>query len=154
MRRSHGLLALFLALPLLAALAEANPQGNLEALKDRARTAKPADATFANSKVVRQEVEIADQYFKDGDGDKAQAAVDEAVHYAELAGSAATRSSKHLKEAEILLREAGRRLEEIRRSLAFEDQPPLQKAEDRLEKIRSDILSQMFAPQKAPEKKP
>jgi DNA repair ATPase RecN len=144
MRTCCRLLVLWLALPVLAALPQRNPQGELPSLKEHARTAKPADATLANARVVRQEIEIADQCFKDGDVDKAQAAVDDAVHYAELADAALQKNSKHLKEAEIIMREAGRRLEEIRRSLAFDDQAPVQQAEDRLEKIRRDLLAQMF----------
>ena len=144
MRTSCRLLVLWLALPILGAASEGNPQAELHELKERARTAKPADATLANARVVRQEIAIASQYFNDGDVDKGQATVDEAVHYAELARAALDKKSKRLKEAEIILREAGRRLEEIRRTLAYDDQAPMQKAEDRLEKIRRDLLTQMF----------
>lgn len=145
MRTSGRVLVFVLALPVLAAaLPEPYPQVSLQELKERARTAKPADATLANVRVVRQEIAIADQYFKDGDVDKGQAAVDDAVHYTELAGAALQKNSKHLKEAEIILREAVRRLEEIRRGLGYEDQPAVQKAEDRMEKIRHDLLTQMF----------
>ena len=145
MRTCGKLLVLWLALPVLAAaLAARDPQAILRELKERARTAKPAEATLANARVVQQEIAIADQYFNDGDVDKGQAAVDDAVHYAELAGTALHKDSKHLKEAEIILREAGRQLEEIRRSLAYDDQAPVQKAEDRLEKIRHAVLAQMF----------
>ena len=145
MRTCCKLLVLWLALPVLAAaLVARDPQAVLRELKEHARTAKPAEATLANARVVQQEVAIADQLFKDNDVDKGQAAVDDAVRYAELAGTALHKDSKHLKEAEIILREAGRRLEEIRRTLAYDDQAPVQKAEDRLEKIRRDLLAQMF----------
>jgi hypothetical protein len=149
MRRSSRLLVVVLALPLLAAAAaERPPQDNLKELKERASTAKPEDSTLANIRVVQREVEIADQLFKDGDVEKGQATVDEAVHYADLAGAALQKRSKNLKKAEIILREAARRLEEIRRTLAFDDQAPVQKAEERLEKIRADLLAHMFAPDK------
>ena len=148
MRTSCRLLVLWLALPILGAASEGNPQAELHELKERARTAKPADATLANARVVRQEIAIASQYFNDGDVDKGQAVVDEAVQYAETAEAAANKHSKHLKEAEIILREALRRLEEIRRTLAYDDQAPVQKAEDRMEKVRGTLLSQMFGAEK------
>ena len=148
MRTSCGLLVLWLAVPLLAAAAELNPQADLRELKEHASAAKPADATLANVRVVRQDVELADQLFKDGDVEKGQAAVDEAVHYAEVAGAALDKKSKHLKDAEIILRQALRRLEEIRRTLAYDDQAPVQKAEDRLELVRKQLLAQMFGAEK------
>ncbi len=147
MRRSW-LFILVCALSAGAAAAARDPQQELAILKERARTAKPADAPLAHMRVVAQEVEIADQYYKDGEVEKGEAAVEEAVHYAELGGEAARKSPKHLKQPEITLREASRRLEEIRRTLAFDDQAPLEKAVDRLEKVRHDLLSLMFAPPK------
>ncbi|HXZ28602.1 MAG TPA: hypothetical protein VEG08_11470 [Terriglobales bacterium] len=148
MRRSWLLIAVGALSTLALGAGTPAPQPDLTLLKQRARVAKPADAALANMRVVEAEVDAADQYYKDGDVEKAEAAVAEAVHYAELAVEAAQKSPKHLKQPEIILREAGRRLEEIRRSLAFDDQPPVQKAEDRLEKVRRDLLHLMFAPPK------
>ena len=148
MRRNRRLLIVGWTLSALALAAAARSPLTLEELKARASAAKPDDAALANMRVVQREVEIADQLYKDGDVEKAQGAVDEAVHYAELSREAARKSTKHLKQTEIILREAGRRLGEIRRTLAFDDQPPVQKAEDRLETVRRDLLTLMFAPEK------
>lgn len=140
-------MVLWLALPVLvAALPEHGGQDTLQELKERARAAKPEDATLANIRVAREEIEVADQHYTNGDVEQGRTAVDEAAHYAELGGQAVSKDSKHLKQAEIILREAGRRLEDIRRSLAFDDQPPVKKAVERLEKVRRILLTQMFAP--------
>jgi hypothetical protein len=37
------------------------------------------------------------------------------------------------------------KLRDIKRTLAFEDQPPVQQAIDRLEDIRTTLLKEMFA---------
>jgi hypothetical protein len=147
MRRSWALIVIG-ALSVLAAASALTPQQELAVLKERARTAKPADAPLAHMRVVEIEVEIAEQCYQDGEVEKGKAAVEEAVRYAELGREAAHKNSKHLKHAEIILREAGRRLEEIRQNQAFEEQAPLEKAAARLEKVRRDLLSLMFAPPK------
>jgi len=41
-----------------------------------------------------------------------------------------------------------KKLRDIKRSVNFEDQEPLQDAADRLEHIRSDLLTRMFGPSK------
>lgn len=139
-----------LALSFVAAAtaAQRSPQEILQELKERARTAKPEDATLANARVVEREIMMADEYFRQDEVDKGLAAVKEAMEYAEQVQAAVHNKGRHLKQTEVILRVAARRLEDIRRTLALEDQPPLQKAEDRLDEIRRDLLTQMFGPKK------
>jgi hypothetical protein len=73
------------------------------------------------------------------------------VQYAEKARDAAIARPHKLKDTEIHLRKAEHRLNDLRRTLAFEDQPPVQDAADRIAAIRKQILDVMFAPK--PKKK-
>jgi hypothetical protein len=57
-------------------------------------------------------------------------------------------SRKKLKEVEIHLREAQRHLENMRRTLAAVDRPPVQDVEKKLADYRQDLLNVMFAPKK------
>jgi len=67
------------------------------------------------------------------------------VKYSGQASTAAVKTGKHLKHTEITIRKMAERLRTIRRSLAFEDQAPVQDAADRLESMRNDLLSRMFS---------
>ena len=76
---------------------------------------------------------------------EARDAVNEVITYSEQARDAAMTSQKHLKNVEIDVRKIADRLRDIRRTLAFEDQPPVEQAIRRLEDIRTALLKQMFA---------
>ena len=69
---------------------------------------------------------------------EARAAVDDIVTYSEKARDAATETKKHLKNVEIDIRKIAERLRDLKRTLAFEDQPPVGQAIRRLEDIRTD----------------
>jgi hypothetical protein len=53
-----------------------------------------------------------------------------------------------MKEAEIILRNTQRLLENLKRTLAAEDRPALDDAEKKLAQFRQEILDAMFAPKK------
>jgi hypothetical protein len=76
--------------------------------------------------------------------DDARAAVADVVNFSDKASSAAIQSGKKLKHTEISVRRMASKLRDIKRSLAFEDQPPVQSAIDHLESLRTQLLSKMF----------
>ncbi len=76
------------------------------------------------------------------------------VEYGRKAADAASTSGKHLKQTEIELRKLRKRMHDIAETLAVDDRPPLQKAVDDIEQIRSDLLARMFGPQAEPKEKP
>ena len=98
-------------------------------------------------KVIRREVELANADFTDGKVDQAFADVDAAVSFADKALDSAQHSRKDLKQSETLLRQASRRLNDIEQTLAFEDRPRVKEAVDHLERVRSEMLKIMFAPE-------
>ena len=53
-----------------------------------------------------------------------------------------------MKETEIHLREAQRRLADVKRTLAAEDRPPVDEVEKKIAAFRQGILDAMFAPKK------
>jgi len=116
-------------------------------LKERAERAERADAGNRGklyAELARETIEEANHEFTKGDVEKGQARVQETVGYADKALEAARASNKKLKEIEIILRKAAKRLDDIRKTLAFEDRAPLGKAGQRLEEIRTELLAQMF----------
>ena len=66
------------------------------------------------------------------------------MHYAGRAAEAAQKSGKHLKDTEILLRETARRLDDVRKTLNFDDRPHVEAAVQQVEKFRQQLLDHMF----------
>jgi hypothetical protein len=64
--------------------------------------------------------------------------------FSEKARDAASKSGKKLKPTEIAVRKMAHKLRDMKRTLSFEDQAPVQDAIDRLEHVRTDLLTRMF----------
>lgn len=116
----------------------------LEKAKARADHASERDRCYENVEVVRALVELADAQFAAGDADQAQKTVKETVTYADRARDAAQHSGHKLKQAEITLRKAQRRLDDLRHTVAFEDQGPIEAVLKQLEADRQEILRQVL----------
>ncbi len=131
---------------LLTAGAAAGKAETLEELKARAESASANNKPLLYVEVVHREIEEANQLFITGDVEKAHAMIQEAVQYAERAGNAAIERRHKMKDTEIHLRKAEHRLNDIRRTLALEDQPEVGVAADQIAAVRKRILEAMFAP--------
>ncbi len=127
---------------------------SLPELKARADAAHGGEQAKLSLEYAHRELEDANTLFTAGDVDKAQSEIGEVVEYSRKAANAASVSGKHLKQTEIHLRELSKRLHDIAETLAVEDRPPLLKAVDDIEQIRSDLLARMFGPQAEPKEKP
>jgi hypothetical protein len=66
--------------------------------------------------------------------------VKQVLEYAEKASAAAKLKNKKTKDTEINLRKTARRLEEVEKTLALEDRPPVKAAVEKLDEIRKDLL--------------
>jgi hypothetical protein len=141
MRWLHISLTVFLLLALASAKSKEEP---LEALKARAENARLHDQPRLFATIARREVNEADRFYTAGDIANAKKAVDEVVSYATRATEAAQKSGKHLKNTEILLRETARRLDDVRKTLNFDDRPYVTAAVNQVEKARQKLLDQMF----------
>ena len=132
---------LFLA---AAAMAVAQKGASLEELINRAQAAPTPAQPSLYTELAERQLEAADKLYNSGDSNTANSAVEDVVTYSGKAVHAATESGSHMKPTEIALRKMAARLRTIRRTLAFEDQKPVEDAANRLEALRTDLLSRMF----------
>jgi hypothetical protein len=135
--------ALFIPLMVSTSTATGN-QPTVEELKARLQTVRPEDRGNIALEIAERQVTAADRLFKDGKPDEAQAAVKDVVTYSGQAGEAAGQSGHRIKNTEIALRKMAHRLADVKRSVAYDDQPAIQSAIDSLEKTRTDLLNKMF----------
>jgi len=129
----------------LRASAKDEPVGEL---KSRVESARPEDRPGLCIEIANQQLRNADKLYSDGKVEQARAAVDDIVTYLEKARDLATQTKKHMKNVEIAARKISERLRDIKRTLAFEDQPPVDQAIKRLEDIRTSLLKEMFSKEK------
>jgi hypothetical protein len=135
------ILAIFLASSLVAF---AHKEETLAELITRAESSKLDDRPRLYTEIARRQVKAADQLYAAGKPEEARAAVRDVVEYSDKASDAATHSGKKLKDTEIAVRKMVARLRDIKRTLAFEDQAPIEEAVNHLEQVRTQLLSQMF----------
>jgi hypothetical protein len=116
----------------------------LRELKEKAERMEEHQRGRAYSEVVLELAEVANQQFNEGELEKGQSSIKELVQYADKSFNSARLKNKKIKDTEINLRKAARRLEEIQRTLALDDQPPVKAAVERLDALRKDLLEHMF----------
>jgi hypothetical protein len=151
-RLAFSKLVIVVALALSSAYATAKEE-TVDQLKARVESARPEDRVDLCIRIAQQQLRNADKFYSDGNVDQARAAVDDIVTYSEKARDASKQAKKRLKNVEINVRKMAEKLRDIRRTLAFDDQPPVEQAVRRLEDIRTALLKEMFAKDAAEEKK-
>ncbi len=129
-----------LALPTLSSAKDET----ISQLISRAEAARLEDRPQIYAEIAELQLRNADQFYNDGKAEEALAAVQDVVSYSDKAADAASRSGKKLKNTEIAVRKMAEKLRDIKRSLAFDDQPPVQSAIEHLEGLRTDLLNRMF----------
>jgi hypothetical protein len=133
---------------LLLALATASVAAKNETvgeLKLRFESARLEDRPELGIRIAQQQLRNADMLYSVGNADEARAAVDDIVAYSEKARDAAIQIKKHLKTVEIEARKMAAKLRDIKRTLAFDNQAPVEQAIRRLEDLRTSLLKEMFA---------
>jgi hypothetical protein len=127
-----------------AFLALAYKTETLQELIAREEAARVEDRPALCTEIAERQLKSADELYTAGKVEEAQAALKDVVTYSEKAHDAAIQSGKKLKNTEIDFRKMAAKLRDIKRSLNFDDQAPVQTAADRLESLRTDLLSHMF----------
>jgi len=117
----------------------------VDELKARFESARPEDRPTLAIQVAQHQMRNADRLYTDGKAVEAREAVGEVVTYCDKARDAAKETRKHLKNVEINVRKIADRLRDIKHTLAFEDQAPVEQAIRHLEDIRTELLKEMFA---------
>ncbi|MGB7147598.1 MAG: hypothetical protein WBD45_00490 [Terriglobales bacterium] len=147
-RLAHSVLLLAVVL-----VCGAGKEETLDELKARFESARVEDRPELGIRIARQQLHNADQLYGNGHVEQARAAVDDVVSYSEKARDAATESKKRLKNVEIDVRKMADKLRDIKRTLAFDDQAPVDQAIRHLEDVRTTLLEAMFAKDKKEQKK-
>lgn len=144
MRQSIAIIVIVVtSLTALASKAE-----TLQELMARAEAARPEDRPALYVEIAERQLKTADELYGAGKVDEATAALKDVVTYSEKAHDSSLQSGKRLKGTEIALRKMSARLRDIKRTLNFEDQPPVQAAADRIENLRTNLLTKMFGKNK------
>jgi len=114
-------------------------------LKAKAESAKIADQPKLFLEIARRQLEATEKAYAAGETKQAEALLKDVSTFAEKAGGAATKSGKQLKHIEIEVRKMSRRLSNTERALTVEERPPVQDAIDKLEHVRTEMLTTMFS---------
>lgn len=141
-------LIIFISIPLLTfavALRSAAKDETVADLKLRFENASPHDRPELGIRIAQQQLRSADKLYREGNVDQADIDVYDVAAYCEKARDAAIQTNKHLKSVEIDVRKMADKLRDIKRTLAFDNQPPAEQAIRRLEDVRTTLLKEMFA---------
>jgi hypothetical protein len=141
MRIRVTVLMLFVAISLAAF---ARNEESLDQLIARAESASQGERPALYIRIARRQAEVADKLYQEGQAEAGNSAVADMVTYSQKASDAAAATGKKMKDTEIALRKMAEKFRDVKRSLPFEDQAPVQQAIDRLEKMRTDLLAAMF----------
>lgn len=135
---------IFLPALLLATTAMSRDEATVDQLKSRVSTASVPDKVHLCVQIAEKQLTDAQKLYESGDYDKAQPLLTDVVAFSELARDYSIQSNKHQKQTEISVRAMSRRLNDILHVLGHDDQPPVQDAIRRLERVRDDLLLSMF----------
>lgn len=116
----------------------------IDELKERAAHASPGDRSALCIRVCERQLENADKLYITGESEKGQAALGDVATYAEMARDSAVQTHKHQKQIEISVRKMIRKLTDLKHTVSHEEQEEIQKTVDRLERVRDDLLGDMF----------
>ncbi len=116
----------------------------IEELKERVAKARVADRPPLCLNISERQLSDADRFYVAGDSEKAQAALADVAAYSEFARDYAVQAHKHEKQSEIAIRKMVRKLEDIKHTVAHDDQEQVQITIDRLQRVRDDLQAAMF----------
>jgi hypothetical protein len=133
--------------------ASAAKDETVDELKARFESAHLEERAELGVKIAQAQLRNADKLYIGGDATRARAAVDDIASYSEKARDAAIETNKHLKNVEIAVRKMAEKLRDIKGTLAFDDQPPVDQAIHRLENVRTTLLKAMFGNDEKKQKK-
>jgi hypothetical protein len=119
-----------------------------EQLIARVEMVRPEDRPALYIEIARRKADAADKLYNDGNAETGKAALQDVLTYSKKATDSSVATGKRLKDVEITLRKMATKLRDIKRTVAFEDQAPIQQAMDELEEMRTDLLGAMFGKKK------
>jgi len=135
---------LFMLVAAISLAAFARTDETLQQMIARADAAPPGDRPALYIHIAREQADAADKAYQAGNSDAGNTAHNDAVTYAGKATDSATSTGKRLKDTEIAVRKMAEKFHDVKHNLPFDDQAPVQEAIDKLEKMRTEMLSAMF----------
>ena len=137
---------LFLAalLVLTAVRCEAQSQPTEDEMLAEAESAIGAKRAKLYLRLSERSLSVAKTEYDNGDSEQGQAALNKFRGYAREAFRTAEHTGKYLKQTEIGLRNFGRKLEGLKRSVAFEDQKPIAETELEIQQMRDGLMRKMW----------
>ena len=92
---------------------------------------RPNDRPALYLKIAHLKAQAADKLYDEGNADAGSAALQDVVAFSKKATDAAIATGKKLKNAEITLRKMAEKFRDVKRTVAFDDQAPLQQTSGR-----------------------
>lgn len=141
---------LFLATALAVAVATAatpslsGPEPTVDELKARLPAASIGDKAHLCVQIAELQATQADKLYAVAEAEQAQSALTDVVSFSELARDYAIQAHKNQKQTEIAVRGMARKLTDLMHSLPHDEQPPVQDAIRKLQRVRDDLLMAMF----------
>jgi polyhydroxyalkanoate synthesis regulator phasin len=121
---------------------------SVQELIARANSAPTKDQPGLYIEIAERQLKSASELYGQGKLEDARDAVSDVVTYSQKAHDAAIQSGKRMKATEMASRKMFHKLLDIKRTLNFEDQSPVEAAADRLEALAQDLLAHMFGKEK------
>jgi len=142
-------LASILSLPSARAIAINNDvvrdAASLADLEARAEHAQPNEQAFLYTELIHEYVEVAGKQVAAGDMDEATISLQRVQSYADRIHAGLGKSSKRVKNAEMLMHLATYKLTELMHVISTDDSALLQATLKRLDKLHDELLQQVFA---------
>jgi hypothetical protein len=122
----------------------AGTEPTIEELKARISSAPIGDRPHLCLQVAQQQLALTNKLYAAEENEKARASLADVVAFSELARDYSIQSRKHQKQTEISVRTMVRKLGDIKHTVPHDEQPEVQNAIERLERVRDDLLLAMF----------
>ena len=127
-----------------AAMSIAGKEATIEELKARLTSADVGARPHLCLQIAERQLDAANKFFAAAESDKAKASLTDVASFSELARDYAIQSRKHEKQTEIAVRTMVRKLNDLKHTVTHDDQPAVQDAIERLQRVRDDLLLAMF----------
>lgn len=139
-RHSAIVAVVFLSVTTLFAAKE-----TIEQLREQVAQAQLQDHPKLYTKIADLEFKEVNRLLDEGDTTGAQKVLNTLAEDCEKAAKASLSTRKHMKNTEISLRKISDGLDQIVKTIEYENRPPVQAAIDRIETVRNELLTAMFS---------
>jgi hypothetical protein len=125
-------------------LVSAKKEESLAEMKGRIDAARPEEQISLGIQIARKQLEAIAEATKINNADGLHSALADLLNYAGKASDTSLQTNRKIKDTEIALRKIAEKLRDLKRSADFDEQAPLEEASDRVETMRTQLLSRMF----------